>query len=77
MARKPAPRPLRTALVVVGWVGAAALVQAVLGADIGAATRLLEQGIEERFQGPPALQVRPPARSRDEDALEPWELVGV
>jgi hypothetical protein len=77
MARKPAPRPIRTALVVAGWVGAAALVQAVLGAEIGAATRLLEQGIEQRFEGPPPQQARPPARSHEEDAFEPWELVSV
>jgi hypothetical protein len=77
MARNSAPRPVRTALVVVGWVGAAALVQALLGADIGEATRQLEQGIEQQLEGAPMPPRQPPARSHEDESFEPWELVGV
>jgi len=76
MARNSAARPVRAIAVVAGWVAAAVLVQAVLDGDIGAGTRQLEQGIEQRLEGgpPPA---RTPDRANEGETFEPWELVGV
>jgi hypothetical protein len=78
MARKSAPRPLRIGIALVAWVAAAAVAQGVLGADIGEAMQHLERAIEQRLEGPTATPPGPPpARSREEESIEPWELVSV
>ena len=77
MTCKSASRWLRLGVAAVSWVAAAWLAENALGPDIGRASRRLEQRIEmqlnrETEPSPPAQ----PERSH-EDAIEPWELVGV
>jgi hypothetical protein len=78
MARKPALRSMRLGVAVASWVVAAWLAEGALGADIGRAGHKLEERIEMQLKGgagPPQF-APPPARSHEE-AIEPWELVGV
>jgi hypothetical protein len=87
MMRKPIAYPrgrawLRVSLALVAWAATVFVVEAASENEIGKSTRQREQRIElqlelmERF-GAPTPPVDPtPARSHEE-AIEPWELVGV
>lgn len=84
MGRKPGSgrKPwVMAAGALASWLAAASLAQGLWGADIGRAVHQLDERIE-RFldreacpaQGP---EQPSPARSHEDDALEPWELVSV
>jgi hypothetical protein len=77
MARKPASRSMRLGVAVASWVVAAWVAEGALGADIGREGQKLEERIEMQLRGGGGQPSPPqPARSH-EDAIEPWELVGV
>jgi hypothetical protein len=62
----------------VSWGLSVAVMQIVVGVEIGGATRRLEQRIELQLKGrgvtsPAVMQPERP----HEEPIEPWELVGV
>jgi hypothetical protein len=78
MVCKSASPLVRLGVAAVSWAVAAWFAESTLGPDIGRASRRLEQRIEmqlkkEALPAPPPVQ---PERSHEE-AIEPWELVGV
>jgi hypothetical protein len=78
MARKSASPWMRLGVAVAPWALAAWLAESTLGPDIGRAGRKLEQRIEMQLkrEAVPTPAPAQPERSH-EDAIEPWELVGV
>jgi hypothetical protein len=81
MARKPAPWLVPLGVAVASWAAAVSVVQAVLGVDIAASARQIEDRIELRLKGgePAYPDPRQPAHSHGVDGapIEPWELVSV
>ncbi len=69
---------LRMGVAAASWGLALGVAQAVLGASVSRPARELERRIELHLRGAdePAPQ-QPPARSHEEESLEPWELVSV
>jgi hypothetical protein len=65
-------------VAVASWAVSVAVMQVVVGVEIGGATRRLEERIELRLKsrGAPAPDSRQPERTHEEP-IEPWELVGV
>ena len=78
MSRKSASPWIRLGVAVASWAAAAWLAESTLGPDIGRARRKLQQRIEMQLkrEAAPAPPPTQPERSH-EDAIEPWELVGV
>jgi hypothetical protein len=77
MARKPGPWLVSFGVAVTSWAAAVSIAQAVLGADIGRAAKEVEDRIELQLRGLRAPPQPPPERSREQDPIEPWELVRV
>jgi hypothetical protein len=77
MARKPASRSMRLGVALASWVVAAWVAEGALGADIGREGRKLEERIELQLKGGSGQQSAPQPPRSHEDAIEPWELVGV
>lgn len=76
MGRNSASR-LRCGLVLALWVGAAGVAQASLGADLRAALRRVEDGIEQQLRRVPASHEGARPHRAPAEVLEPWELVPV
>jgi hypothetical protein len=64
---------------VASWAAAVAVIQVVVGVEIGGATRRLEERIELQLKsrGTVSPDSRQPERTHEEEPIEPWELVGV
>jgi hypothetical protein len=79
MARKFASPWMRLGVAVAPWAVAAWLAESTLGADIGRAGHKLEQRIEMQLKREAVPAPPPPSQPErtHEDAIEPWELVGV
>jgi hypothetical protein len=77
MARKPAPRLVRLGVAATSWAAAVTVAQAVLGADLARAAEEVEERIELQLRGLGAPADLQPARSHEDESLEPWELVSV
>jgi hypothetical protein len=72
----PLRRRLRLGSAVALWVAVVAVTQGTLCAELGDAMKQMEDSIELRLR-PPATLHQTPSRSREPEAIEPWELVGV
>jgi len=54
------------------------MAQGLLAGDIGRAAHEVERRIEMQLEGAPAPAGDPqPARSHEDESIEPWELVSV
>jgi hypothetical protein len=67
---------VRRAVAVAAWFGAVSVAQIFVGPELDHAARSIEHRIEEKLRAP-ANRERQPERSHEEEAIEPWELVGV
>jgi hypothetical protein len=73
-----APRVVRLLLGVTLWSMAVSGTQLVVGDDIGLPAREREERIERELKARSAPPPDPQQRERThDDAIEPWELVGV
>jgi hypothetical protein len=77
MARKPAPWLVRLGVAVTSWAAAVTVAQTALGPDLGRAVEEVEERIELQLRGLRAPADPLPARSHEDESLEPWELVSV
>jgi hypothetical protein len=69
---------VRIALGVMAWAAAVGGTQLVVGDDIGAPALEREERLEQELKARSAPPPDPEPRERThEDAIEPWELVGV
>jgi hypothetical protein len=77
MARKPARWLVRLGVAVTSWMVALTVAQALLGGDLARAAEEVEERIELQLRGVQPSPDPQPARSHEEESIEPWELVSV
>jgi len=77
MARKPASWLVRLGVAVTSWAAAVTVAQTALGPDLGRAVEEVEERIELKLRGLRAPVDPQPARSHEDESIEPWELVSV